>query len=387
MRRRGDHGGVNRLMLDRFGLDPEILHLNHGAFGVAPIAVRRAAEAWRDRAERNPHRFNGRELPGLIAGARAEAAGFVGVSAESVGLVRNVSEGFSAVLGSLDPTAGDEIVISEHGYGAVRIAAEHWAARHGGTVRVAGFPLGAEDDLIVSAYAAACGPRTRLVVVDQITSPTATVLPVAGIAAAVSAPVLVDAAHVPGMLPTDIERLGVAYWVGNLHKWGYTPRGSALLWTRADLRDRTWPGVLSWQLTDGYAAGFDYPGTWDYAGWLAIGDGLAFWREIGGWEQVDRRAALLSDAQKRTADALGTALDGLPVVAAPTLRLVRLPAALASSAAAARALSDRLSSEYAIEVPVTRHGGESFLRMAAAPYNTAEDYDRLTEAVSGIARG
>jgi isopenicillin-N epimerase len=254
-------------------------------------------------------------------------------------------------------------------------------------VRVVSFPVGAEDDQIVAAYAAACGPRTRLVVVDQITSPTATVLPVAQIAAAVSAPVLADAAHVPGSLPTDIESLGVAYWIGNLHKWGYTPRGAAVLWTRAELRDRSWPNVLNWQLNAGYAESFDYPGTWDYAGWLAIPDGLAFWQQIGGWEQVDRQAALLAEAQKRVSDALGTSLDGLPVTPAPTMRLVRLPAGPSGSAGSAeelRSLSLRLSDEYAIEVPTTRLGDEAFLRLAAAPYNTADDYDRLAEALLAI---
>jgi isopenicillin-N epimerase len=377
-------------MLDRFGLDPEVLHLNHGAFGVAPISVRQVASAWRERAERNPNRFNGRELPGLIAEARRAAAEFLGVAPQAAALVRNVSEGFSAVLGSLELGAagpGDEIVLSDHGYGAVRMAAEHWAGRRGGAVRVVSFPVGAEDDQIVAAYAAACGPRTRLVVVDQITSPTATVLPVAQIAAAVSAPVLADAAHVPGSLPTDIESLGVAYWIGNLHKWGYTPRGAAVLWTRAELRDRSWPNVLNWQLNAGYAESFDYPGTWDYAGWLAIPDGLAFWQQIGGWEQVDRRAALLAEAQKRVSDALGTSLDGLPVTPAPTMRLVRLPAGPSGSAGSAeelRSLSLRLSDEYAIEVPTTRLGDEAFLRLAAAPYNTADDYDRLAEALLAI---
>ena len=116
--------------------------------------------------------------------------------------------------------------------------------------------------------------------VDRITSPTATVLPVAAVAAAVRAAaagadvrVLVDAAHAPGQLGDDIEALGVDHWVGNLHKWAYTPRGSAILWSRPGTV--VTPTVLSWQLEDGYAESFDYPGTWDYAGWLAVGDGLA----------------------------------------------------------------------------------------------------------------
>jgi isopenicillin-N epimerase len=108
---------VDLVMLEAFGLDPGILHLNHGAFGVAPVIVRRAAAAWRERAERNPHRFNRVEIPGLVAAARERAAGFLGIDASRAAWVRNVSEGVSAVLSSLELGPGEEMVIGAHGYG------------------------------------------------------------------------------------------------------------------------------------------------------------------------------------------------------------------------------------------------------------------------------
>jgi isopenicillin-N epimerase len=368
-------------MLESFGLDPDILHLNHGAFGVAPLAVRRAAAAWRDRAERNPHRFNRVEVPGLIAAARERAAGFLGVDPARAAWVRNVSEGVSAVLGSLRLESGDELVTSTHGYGAVRNALGHHAARAGARVVEAVFPVGADDDVIAAAYAAVCSPRTRLVVVDRITSPTGTVLPVAAVAAAAAgagARVLVDAAHAPGQLPDDIAAFGADHWVGNLHKWAYTPRGSAVLWSRpgADVT----PGVLSWQLDDGYAASFDYPGTWDYAAWLAAPDGLAFWAALGGWDAVARLADLAGDGQKRVAEALGVPLDGLPVVPAPAMRLVPLPDGALTSHSDAYAFYEALSARR-VEVAPVYFGGAGYLRIAAGPYNTPDDYDRLAGVV------
>jgi isopenicillin-N epimerase len=364
-------------MLDAFGLDPDVLHLNHGAFGVAPTVVRQAAAAWRERAERNPHRFNRVEVSGLIAAARERAAGFLGIDPARAAWVRNVSEAVSAVLGSLALRPGDELVIGSHGYGAVRMALGFHAARSGARVVEAAFPVGAADDEIVAAYAAACSPRTRLAVVDRITSPTATVLPVAAVAEAVArtgALVLIDAAHAPGQLDDDIAALGADHWVGNLHKWAYTPRGSAILWSRpgADVP----PGVLSWQLEDGYAAAFDYPGTWDYAGWLAAGDGLAYWESLGGWDTVAGLAALAGEGQRTVAGAIGVSLDGLPAAPAPTMRLVPLPAGVLTVPGESDVLYEALSGKGVEVAPVHFHGS-GYLRIAAAPYNTADDYHRL----------
>jgi isopenicillin-N epimerase len=379
---------VDSALLEAFGLDPDVLHLNHGAFGVAPVAVRRAAAAWRERAERNPHRFNRVEVSGLVAASRERAAGFLGVDPGRAAWVRNVSEGVSALLGSLELRSGDELVISTHGYGAVRKALNHQAARAGAGVVAAVFPVGACDDEIVSAYASACSPRTRLVVVDRITSPTATVVPVAAVAAAVRTAaagagvrVLVDAAHAPGQLPDDIAALGADHWIGNLHKWAYTPRGSAILWSRPGIA--VTPTVLSWQLEDGYPASFDYPGTWDYAGWLAVGDGLAYWDALGGWDAVAGLAALVTEGQKIVAEALDVSLDRLPVTPAPAMRLVPLPAGVLASPDRVDPFYQALSRQR-IEVAPVHFDGLGYLRLAAAPYNTVDDYDRLAGAVRDL---
>ena len=372
---------VDSCLTEAFGLDPDVLHLNHGAFGVAPAVVRQAAAAWRERAERNPHRFNRVEVSGLIAAARERAAGFLGIDPARAAWVRNVSEGVSAVLRSLQLSPGDELVTSTHGYGAVRMALRHHAARSGARVVEAAFPVGAADDEIAAAYAAACSPRTRLTVVDRITSPTATVLPVTAVAAAIAgtgARILIDAAHAPGQLDDDIAALGADHWIGNLHKWAYTPRGSAILWSRpgADVT----PGVLSWQLEDGYAAAFDYPATWDYAGWLTAGDGLAYWASLGGWDAVARNAALVAEGQRTVAEALGVPLEALPARPAPAMRLVPLPDGVLTAPGDADALYEALSAQR-VEVAPIFFGGAGYLRIAAAPYNTADDYHRLAGTV------
>jgi isopenicillin-N epimerase len=380
---------VDLELAEAFGLDPQITHLNHGAFGVAPVAVRQAAAGRRERAERNPHRFNRVEVAGLVAGARQQAAAFLRVDPDRAAWVRNVSEGVSAVLGSLDLRPGDELVTSTHGYGAVVMAMRHHAARAGARLLQADYPVGASDEEIAAAYGAACTQRTRLVVADRVTSPTATVVPVPLVAAAVRAAspgalVFADAAHAPGHLDDDIPGLGADYWVGNLHKWAYTPRGSAVLWTRPGLA--VTPGVLSWQLGDGYAAAFDQPGTWDYAGWLTVPDGLAYWAGLGGWAQVARSAALAGDGQRYLAGELGVSLDGLPVVPAPAMRLVPLPAGALTGPGDADRMYEALSARGVETAPVP-FGYPGYLRVAAAPYNTHGDYERLAAALKDVLGG
>jgi isopenicillin-N epimerase len=193
--------------------------------------------------------------------------------------------------------------------------------------------------------------------------------------------VLVDAAHAPGQLRDDIPALGADHWIGNLHKWAYTPRGSAILWSRpgADVM----PTVLSWQLDDGYAASFDYPGTWDYAGWLAAADGLAYWETLGGWDAVARLADLVADGQKRVAEALGVTLERLPSTPAPAMRLVPLPVGVLTSADQVDPFYEALSQQH-VEVAPVHFDGVGYLRIAAAPYNTPVDYDRLADTVQDL---
>jgi isopenicillin-N epimerase len=223
-------------------------------------------------------------------------------------------------------------------------------------------------------------------VADWITSPTATIVPVAAVAAAVAsvcaeARVLVDAAHAPGQLDDDIAAFRADHWIGNLHKWAYTPRGSAILWSRPGAE--VTPTVLSWQLEDGYAESFDYPGTWDYAGWLAAEDGLAYWDALGGWDAVARLTDLVTDGQKHVAEALGVTLDGLPVTPARTMRLVPLPSGVLTSIAQVDSFYETLSRQR-VEVAPICFDGTGYLRIAAAPYNTADDYDRLADIVRKI---
>jgi isopenicillin-N epimerase len=374
-------GRVRRDIAELFELDPALTHLNHGAFGAVPRSVRQAQDLARARIERAPMRAFRDELPTILADARSQVAGFLGLPAGSTALVRNVTEAVGVVLQGLDVGSGDDVVVSNHGY----LTAGWSAEARGATLRTAEFPVDADAGKVAAAFAAAVTDRTRLVVVDQITSPTALLLPVAEVAAAVApVPVLVDAAHVPGALPgLDVEALGVAFWAGNLHKWAYTPRAAAALWVAPEHRESMRPLVTSWSHGMPFPERFDLQGTVDHSAWAAVPDGLAAWADLGGWEQVERNAALLLRGAEHVGAALGTEspLGGIP--SAPCLRLVALPEGVATTTESAEALWQRLYAAGFV-VPPVAFEGRGHLRLAAAPYNDEDDYARLAAALPAI---
>lgn len=369
-----------------FDLDPDRVHLNHGAFGAFPREVVEEQARWRTAAGRNPHGFHRVVAAGAVEDARAAAAAFLHLGADDVALVRNVSEGVATVLAGVGLRPGDEVVVGDHAHGGVRLAVDAACRRTGARAVEVGLPLDATDEEVVAAFAGALTDRTRLVLVDQVTSLSATVHPVAAVARAVrrtapGARVLVDAAHVPGQVDVDPAALGVDFWTGNLYKWAFTPRGTGVLWVAPEHRAGLQPLVPSWGADEPFPRPWDHPGNQDWSAWLAIPAALRFFADAGGWEQVRRNAALVAAGQRHVAERLGTDLAGLPHSPAPCMRLVRLPDGVVTDAASARALYDRLSTEHRVEVGTAWFHGAPLVRFSGQVYNTEDDYARLADAL------
>jgi isopenicillin-N epimerase len=250
---------------------------------------------------------------------------------------------------------------------------------------VASFPLDASEEDVVEAFAAAVTPETRLVIVDQVTSPTALLLPVARVAEAVApVPVLVDAAHVPGAVPdVRVEGLRAAFWVGNLHKWSFAPRSVAALWVARPYRDRVRPLVTSWSHDEPFPARFDLLGTVDHSAWLAVPEAIDFWERLGGWQQVAASSTLLRDGADHVASVLGTEspLGGIP--SAPCMTLVALPDGVATTREEADSLWQDLYAAGFVVPPVSFEG-RGYLRLAAQAYNDEDDYARLAAALTRL---
>jgi isopenicillin-N epimerase len=368
-----------------FSIDPAVSFLNHGSFGAVPIAVQRAQQRIRDEIESNPVRFYGQGVVDRIIHTRRHLAGFLGADPEGSALLANTTAGVSLVLQSVRLEPADEVLLTDHVYGAVDLAVRRRCRRAGATVRSVPLPLDASDGEIVARVRSALRPgKTKLLVIEHVSSATAKLFPVRDVAAAArehEIPLLVDAAHVPGMLPVDVGALGADFWVGNLHKWAFAPRGTALLSVAPEWRRRIEPLVVSWEQEQGFPLSVEYQGTIDYTPWLAAPIGLFTLRTLG-WEAVrEHNAALVAHGQQVVGAALGLGPADLPHPgdAEVSMRVVPLPAGLATNSAEAIALRAYLADKLATEVQVSSWNGRGLLRLSAQVYNRADEYDRFAE--------
>jgi isopenicillin-N epimerase len=363
-------------------LDPDFLTLNHGSFGATPRAVRAAQDAWRARLESQPTRFFRDTYPAAIRAAAAALAGFLGAEAQDLAFAENATTGCNAVLRSLRLAPGDEILVLAHVYGAVRNTVRFVCERSGAHMVEAPlpFPRPLPDD-ITASVAAALTPRTRIAVIDHITSASALVLPIADIVAichASGVPVLVDGAHAPGHVDLDLTRLGADWYTGNCHKWLNAAKGCAFLWARRDRQADLHPTTISHGYGQGFVAEFDWTGTYDPSAYLSVTAALDFHARIGGPALRVRNAALAFEGASLVAARLGTE-TGNGNAPSGAMALIRLPGR-AEDAPATRA---RLL-ELGTDTPVHPLGGAQWLRVSAQAYNDLDDFERLADLVGKL---
>ena len=372
---------------DLWPLERTVAHLNHGSYGAVPKPVLDEQQSWRDRMESNPVRFFTRELDGALEQAGAEVAGFLGARPEAVVFVPNVTAATSTVLAALRLTSSDAVLLTDHAYGAVRIAAERFAADAGARVDTVHLPLDASDEDVTDLVMAAVQADTRLAVVEHVTSSTARRLPLIPLVGRLQerdVAVLVDAAHAPGMLTLEVDRLGADYWVGALHKWALAPRGTAVLAVHERAQHGVRPLVSSWREAAGFPHAFSDVGTEDVTAWLSAPRALRVLERLG-LDRVRRHNVELAVAgQHAVATGLGHAADQLPRDSAVSMQLVPLPAGVAADHDAAAALQERIGEEVAVEVGVTTWAGRGFVRLSAHVYNCPADFQRLAATLPAL---
>jgi isopenicillin-N epimerase len=375
-------------------LDPAVTYLNHGTVGATPRRVLEHQRALSDEIERQPARFMLRELADPEAeGARsrmreaaADVAAFVGVLADDLVFVDNITEAANAVLRSFPLTSDDEVIITNLGYGGVSNAATYAARLAGAKLTTIEMPRpGAPMHAFVETIESALTPATRIVLVDHITASTALVLPLAAIAEACHAAgalVLADGAHVPGNIELDISALGVDWYAANLHKWAWAPRSAGFLWTSPEQQVHLRPTVTSWGLDHGLAAEFDLPGTHDPTPVLTAPFAISLMKERGLEAIYAYNHELAWWAGHTLAEAWGTKF-ATPEEMIGAMVTVQLPSRFDADIDAAEAARAGLEAA-GIEVPVyaTPTGLET--RVSAQIYCDADDIEALAKAVQSL---
>jgi isopenicillin-N epimerase len=378
--------------------DPRLVFLNHGSFGSCPRAVLEVAQDFRERFERDPIGFVVKELePGLDAARRA-AGEFLGADPEDLVFVKNATAGVNTALASAGLQAGDEVLVTNHGYNACNNAAEAWAARAGGRVVTAAIPFPISGpDAVIGAVLDALTPKTRLAVIDHATSPTGLVFPVAELVKELKArgvSTLIDGAHGPGMVPLDLRALGADYYTGNFHKWCCAPKAVAFLHTTKEHQESTHPLVVSHGAnttrTDRsrYNLEFDWVGTDDFASALSLPFTLSYVGGLmpGGWASVyAHNRALALEARSILLEAVGGE-PACPESMIAGLVAIMLPDSKGASKPGwpfAEPLYSALREKYGIEAMAIHFPVKprQLVRVSAHVYNDVSDYHALANAL------
>lgn len=381
-------------------LQPGRAFLNHGTYGGCPRPVLQAQAELRDRMEHNPAQFFEGALPALLDHAREQLADFIGArSAGDLAFVPNVTSGVNTVLRSLVFARGDELLMTNHGYKAVDTALDFVAQRSGAIKRVVAVPFPISgSDAVIEAVLGAVNSRTRLVVIDHVTSPTGLVFPIERLVAELSArgvDTLVDGAHAVGMLPLGLDDVGAAYYTGNCHKWLCAPKGAAFLWVRRDRQEGLRPLNISRAKSPFYGPTpfrleFGWTGTMDPSPYLCVPTAICTLANLveGGWPALRaHNHALVLTARRLLCNALGN-LPAAPDDMIGSLATVALPGDARSDQSSPHvdALEATLSTDYSIDVPVFSFPLEPrrLLRVSAQIYNTEAEYVRLAAALEEL---
>ena len=379
-------------------LAPGQVFLNHGSFGACPKHILELQSRLRQEMEAAPVQFLWRHYDERLDAARVEVARFVGARPRDLVFVTNATTGVNAVMRSLKLRRGDELLTTNHDYNAchnVLVETARLAGARLVTVQVP-FPLRGPSE-VVEAVLQAVTPRTRLAMVDHVTSPTALVFPIAQLVRELNArgvDVLVDGAHAPGMMPLHVAKLGAAYHTGNLHKWVCAPKGAAFLWVREDKQKEMQPPVISHGHNtprpgfSSFQDRFDWAGTSDPTAWFCAAEAIRWLDRLypGGWPAI--RAAnrhLAVSARRLLCERLGLE-PPCPESMLGAMATLPLPEPLQGRPKDGKIESDqlRLHDEYGIEVPLLRFGSPErrYFRISAHLHNSLAEYAYLSEALT-----
>lgn len=374
---------------DDFLLDPQVIFLNHGSFGACARPVFEEYQRWQLELERQPVEFLGRRFNDEMRAARAALARYVNAQADDIVFVPNATTGLNIVARSLGLKAGDEILTTDHEYGALDRTWRFLSAKNGASYirQPLPYPLTSPADVIETLWARVT-PRTRVLFISHITSPTALILPVRELirrAREHGILSVIDGAHVPGQLPLDLGELDPDFYSGNCHKWMCSPKGSAFLYTRRDKQPLIEPLIVSWgweAIVPGPSRFVDeqeWQGTRDVAAYLAVPGAIQFLNEHN-WETVRAECHAIAQYARQSIEAL----TGEPALSPDSADWYAQMVSVPLPPCDAEQLKSRLYDEYHIEVPIVVWNNRTLIRISIQAYNTRADIDALVNALERL---
>ena len=382
---------MNKLK-DLFLLDPNIVFLNHGSFGATPKSVFGIYQQWQLRLERQPVLFLGREYDALMYQSRVELGKYVGSAPENLVYISNATYGVNIVARSLNLLPGDEVLASDHEYGACDYTWEFLcrkASAHYVRQKIQ-LPV-VSDDEIVEQFWAGVTPRTRVLYISHISSPTALRFPVEKIcqrARQNGLITVIDGAHAMGQIPLDMEAIGADFYTSNCHKWSLAPKGAAFLYADKSVQHLVEPLIVSWGYGNPQESGTgsrfvdiqQWTGTRDPAAALTVPSAVEFMNQ-NEWDLIRKDCHnLLSQAVQRICEL--TQLES--IYSLPSEFYFQMAVAPLPQNTDLALLKTRLYADYKIEVPMTEHGGRKFVRISIQGYNSPDEVDILLVALKNL---
>lgn len=382
---------INELR-SQFLLDPSVIYLNHGSFGATPQPVFDSAMRWQREMERQPTAFLGRKAGQLLENSRSSLASYLGTTADRLAYVTNATTGLNVVARALHLSAGDEVLTTDHEYGALDRTWRFLSSKQGFKyinqhIRM---PVLSQETFLEDFWSGVT-ERTRVIFISHITSPTALIFPVQEIcrrARELGILTIIDGAHVPGHLPLNLEALGADFYSGNLHKWLCAPKGAAFLYAREEVMPLIEPLIVSW----GYESAnpstsrlvdyVEWQGTRDLSAFLAVPDAISF-QQAHHWEDVRSQCHHLA---VQTAGRIASWAGAAPLSPLTPEWIGQMASAPLPPGTDVVQVHDRLYEQYRIEIPVLEWGTYQLVRCSFQGYNTTGDADLLVEALQKIAQ-
>lgn len=365
-----------------WNLDSAFHHVNHGSFGAVPLVVQRVQSQWRERIQNNPVKFFARELKDEVANARSQVSNFLGQERDQIALIRNTTEGASTVMRGFPLKADDEVIVLNQEYGAVTKAVARACEASGAKLIEVDVDYLDTDEQVILKVIGGITKKTRMLVIDHITSATARTFPIYELSKVCkdnSIVYVVDASHSPGTVDTDLDRLDPDFWFGNLHKWVSAPLGVGVLRVAPRWQEVLRPLIVSWRDDEPYPFPWDMLGTVDPTSWLSAPSAIDFFAKLG-WERV-RKAnhERMMYGRELVMQELGISrdqirVDFLPLGVVPVLNM-------SGGREGCAAVQAKIAEEFNVEVPISFIAEKYYLRISGMLYNTTKDYEALALAV------